>query len=477
MKRLYSVYILILLSLSRASFAQHVVLDCSITNDNINGVQVRKYSNISIKADLICSDTVIGKKHVVLRFKLSEPTLLYFNDVPIYVHPNDSLKIFFIRYSTKKRDSLFATGKNAPYYNFSTKLIELSKNLNYFFSAGKYSKDDWDDYKGAIESNQRAKVAFIKNYVKEYGLDKQFCEAELQEIKYQNLACYLFPNYSFGFADRNRIQVPASFYSNISSNDFKRFIPGPSYLYALNLYNKYFTDSATNNIINRFSAIYLSKLYLMAHMKFTGLSRKALMLDIFREYTVFNMDSYRAEYGSFYNNLKKQYHDSATFKFIDSLNSLYDVINKPFPVSIMNSGLITLDGKRISIKKMLDDNKNSVIYIDFWASWCLPCKEEIPSSILLHEKLADKNIAFIYISIDSESLIDPWIKASHDFGILKNQYLLSGDINSPFAKYLSIYGIPKYIIIGGDGKLISKNALRPSNDKTLSMLIALAKKN
>lgn len=115
--------------------------------------------------------------------------------------------------------------------------------------------------------------------------------------------------------------------------------------------------------------------------------------------------------------------------------------------------------------------KGKVIYVDFWASWCGPCRKEFPFSREMHEKLTDKQkkeIVFLYISIDED--LDAWKKAVEqlklqEFGTNGHSYEVAG-------RY-QIRSIPRYMIIDKKGEIVEQNATRPSSPETLSKLLKL----
>lgn len=88
--------------------------------------------------------------------------------------------------------------------------------------------------------------------------------------------------------------------------------------------------------------------------------------------------------------------------------------------------------------------KGKVIYIDFWASWCKPCIEEIPFSHKLSEKIADKNIVMLYVSIDTD--FDSWKQASERFGLSnKYSYVLANYGQDKLSKKFNLNTVPRYL--------------------------------
>lgn len=140
-------------------------------------------------------------------------------------------------------------------------------------------------------------------------------------------------------------------------------------------------------------------------------------------------------------------------KLTGNLPTLMDLQDKPFDFSAY---------------------KGKVIYVDFWASWCGPCRSEFPKSREMHESLSDKekaNIVFLYISID-ESL-DAWKSAVKQLGL--EEFGENGHSYEVSGRY-GIRTIPRYMIIDQSGEIVDMEATRPSNPETLQRLLKLIEK-
>lgn len=113
----------------------------------------------------------------------------------------------------------------------------------------------------------------------------------------------------------------------------------------------------------------------------------------------------------------------------------------------------------------LADYRGKLVYIDFWATWCGPCKREIPFMTKLEEEYANnKDIVFMSISCDKETDKQKWLDMVKEKG-MKGLQLFTGDLKAQVSEPYHINAIPKFVLIGKDGKLISGDAPRPSSDK------------
>ena len=110
-----------------------------------------------------------------------------------------------------------------------------------------------------------------------------------------------------------------------------------------------------------------------------------------------------------------------------------------------------------------------VAVLDFNATWCGPCKMEIPYLKKLEEKLHGRNIYFVSISCDEGKA--GWLKFVKDEKLGGIQLNTGGD--QSFMQAILCHGIPRFLLIDKDGNYINANMSRPSEPETLKILESL----
>lgn len=126
-------------------------------------------------------------------------------------------------------------------------------------------------------------------------------------------------------------------------------------------------------------------------------------------------------------------------------------------------------GKEVS----LSDLKGKYVYIDVWATWCAPCKKEIPFLKEMDETYKNKNIEFVSVSIDKLEHKDKWLKMIEEEELRGIQLLADNDWNSEFVSAYNIQGIPRFILIDQQGNIVNSNAPRPSDPSLKDLLNTL----
>lgn len=132
-------------------------------------------------------------------------------------------------------------------------------------------------------------------------------------------------------------------------------------------------------------------------------------------------------------------------------------------------------------KTSLSDLKGKYVYVDVWATWCGPCKAEIPSLKALEKKYHDKNIQFVSLSIDDDrSHGGSWEKANANWKAMIADKELSGvqlfapnGWQSQFVLDYKIKGIPRFILIDPNGNVVTPDAPRPSDASLTELFTSL----
>jgi len=124
-------------------------------------------------------------------------------------------------------------------------------------------------------------------------------------------------------------------------------------------------------------------------------------------------------------------------------------------------------------KTKLEDFKGKYVYIDVWATWCGPCRAEIPALKKVEEKYHGKNIEFVSISVDVDKDHEKWKNFVNEKQLGGVQLFADKNWNSDFMKSFGVISIPRFILIDPNGTIIKSDATRPSDPELQKVLDSL----
>lgn len=123
----------------------------------------------------------------------------------------------------------------------------------------------------------------------------------------------------------------------------------------------------------------------------------------------------------------------------------------------------------------LESLKGKYVYIDVWATWCGPCRQEIPFLQKVEERYHGKNIEFVSISIDVAKDHEKWKKFVTDKNLGGIQLFADADWKSAFTQAYGINSIPRFLLIDPQGNVVDADAKRPSDPALQAQLDGLVK--
>jgi len=319
------------------------------------------------------------------------------------------------------------------------------------------------DYIAKVDSFMTMKNTFIRNYEVK-NKTKLPILVDITSYQYLHL---LYAPFLFG---QIKLTNLSTFHSNILSKaNFNRDDLISDFFYTSAARDKYIlVNTSIEDVQKNFSRVY-KNIVENTHGRTKDYLISALVaLYVNNSQENINHSSFLSTISNFMKNVR----DSTFLSKIQNNYTKFLFIDKPLPSNVLDGTLLVKydTSERVSLRDLLYKYSGKKLYLDFWASWCAPCREDIKESEKSKSYLKDNNIITIYISIDSDH--NSWRRASKTDNIQNNQFLLEKGPKSVLGKFLTINSIPRYVMLNEKHELVNINAPR-INESSYQKIVQL----
>lgn len=448
MKTYFKIWFIVLLlgCLSESSFAQSNVWISGKLNYEQEGTIKIDNGSYTIFAFTPIANTFVNKSgYFHFKLNITKPQIVLLFNKPLYITPGDSVFANVTGGSFYFPQKLEFRGRNVNNYIYAMRYDSLKTALNYKFFEYDF-KNRLIKYLDLLNANKKILLNFLNDFSKSHVLSDNFKAYALNQIIYAYYEQLLFPitqkNYPLE-------QVPPS-YSSI--------------LDQIKLTN----DSLTNRMEYEYTAINLIEYKKKSgniidlqsiNENATGRTKELLLT----HYASMLISTYESKDSlvttKLFEKIDKEVIDPEIREYYNSLKDLLNKYLNPFPKEVLLTALVDSMGHKLTFKDLLEKSKNKIIVLDFWASWCGPCRIGMPKVNKVKQELNNPNVEFIFISLDETE--KDWRVGLKMTKVPGKHYWINNNFNSALAKYLTIHPIPRYVIINRSGKLEKANAFSP----------------
>ncbi|SHI41898.1 Thiol-disulfide isomerase or thioredoxin [Tangfeifania diversioriginum] len=468
---------------------EQVIISGKILNFNPENPNVHLSVNRLGLGSLQIHEEIDSIGYFTASFESYTPTdvwVLYKTNFLVLTHPGDSIYVEF-NGNPQQRPELLKS------INFSGDAASQNQNaakfqLMYFSNPMYY---DWDakakavkelgkdEYISYLDSLQNVRDKLYNQFVSDVNPNKEteiWAKTYLDEDYFDALAFYPAKHKRANKLTNKDWSVPISYYDNLKKRipiSESMFISG----YALsNFINRFHYDYVRNNLWedeenqkyktnDGFIAgpgNVIDSLIVYGVIKHTpdSLLKQMVLTELIRQNfeksDIRLFEKYRKVIES---NIKESF-------LIEPLLEQYNIIKERLDNPQIASEAMLKKIADSSAKQIMDSiittNKGKVIYLDCWATWCAPCISEMPNSKELRKKMEGKDVAFVYMCLDSEEKL--WKASLAELQLTGQHYFLTKEQSTDIRKIFEVSGIPHYFLIDKKGIIIEKGShLRPNN--------------
>lgn len=407
--------------------------------------------DIHFQKDGTFLDTLsLNKGHYL--FVLSDDIM---NAVPIYINKSDDLNLTFDYKNIEETISLNSNNKEVNDYLYFKRRYNWPKDFKIVKRNRKYFTGTEENFKAFVSN----KMKFLDSVLLSKKLTKEFTILEKRNLYYEYLISLSNFEYIHSLYTRNKsFKVSKNFLEELKSIELGNLLDYKFSASYRELYTKYYKEKADSIVRGKKMDRDLTLISLLENVE-NEYIRNELLFNIV-ETNIARTKNVESLFNEFVKSSTNENHKTIIRRIYLSKTRLNKGKISPKFTNYRNFDKTTTS---------LDDLKGKYVYIDFWATWCAPCKKEFPYLKKLEKKYKDDNIHFVSISLDKENKFELWKKMIKENNLGGIQLFADKDFDSEFAKEYLITSIPKFVLLDPQGRIISTDAPRPS-DKKLEVL-------
>ena len=374
--------------------------------------------DISLKSNTT-AELKMGKESIDLFLQAGD-------DLDIAINGNNlSGNTIFSGKGSKSNNYLVAAANR-----FRNELLELEVKIRYAKPA---------EFKLFIKEIKDQKHKFLRTYLESQGLSAaviKFARADIDYWYAFNLMNYPYEHPIF-HDEPSPMLVPTNYYDFVADFEVNNAgaLPNKYYLYYLQDFLSYQAGQSENNGLSRFE---LADKFLEGKPLYFY---KALQLSL--EAKQNNEPNITMKIADFIENCPyKLYNEYVKLAYHEG-KGIVEGMEAP------DFSLIDINGKSVA----LEDFRGKVVFLDFWATWCVPCIHQLPSHQKLQSQFQGQEVAFLYVTVDrNKGAWERFVRNKNLPGV----HLTAGEnmFNSSVAKKYRVSSLPYTVLIDPYGKIV-----------------------